>query len=157
MNIETQNQRSFWNGKALAVMKMNFRCSFEFDWKVFGVGILLFKPIYRKFPRKNHWFGIPIRIFWISLMLKFVGRKPNEDNHEYFEKMELNKELSAFYSKDLIAFQNNSALRVSWSWYTFGLMVFCDRRQSFNQGHYSLSVLWASIGKVEIRKESSTN
>ena len=157
MNLEKHNQSSFWNGKAVSVIKQNFHCNFEFDWKVFGVGILLFKPIYRKFPRKNLWFGITIRIFWICLMLKFIEKKPKKDNHEYLEKMELDKELSTFYSKDLIAFQNNSALRVTWNWDTFGMMVFCDRRQNFNQGHYSLSVLWASIGKVEIRKESSTN
>ena len=145
MNLEKHNLSSFWNGKAIFFIKQNIHWNFEFDRKVFGVGILLFKPIYRKFPRKNHRFGITIRIFWISLMLKFIVKKPNKNNHEYFEKMELDYELSTFYSKDLIAFKNNSALRVSWSWYTFGMMVFCDKRQRFNLGHYSLSVLWASI------------
>ena len=146
MNLEKHNQSSFWNGRAVSVLKLNLHWNFELDRKVFGVGILLFKPIDRKFPRKNHCFGITIRLFWISLMLKFIMKKPNKDNHEYFENMEPDKGLSAFTSKDLILFQNNSALSVFWNWYSFGLMAYCGRCQNLHPGHYSLSVLWASIG-----------
>ena len=124
---------------------MNFRLNLEFVWKEFGIGMVLFKPIYRKFPRKNFWLGVTIRFLWFGLFLKIFEKKPDKENLEYLEKIELKKQLAAFYSKRLIVFNNNSTINVSWNWHEFGLMLFYQMHDSQNNSHFSLLILWASI------------
>ena len=124
---------------------MNFRIFFEFNWRELGFGIVLYKPIYRKVPSKSFWVGVTIRFLWFILFVKIVEKKPDKENLEYYEKMELEKELAAFYHKQLIEFKNNSTLDVSWNWHQFGLMLFFIRRNEENKDYYSLLVLWASI------------
>jgi len=148
MNIEKQNHRNSWNGKSVNVEMMNFRLNLEFEWKELGVGIDLFKPIYRKFPRKSFWLGVAIRFLWFGLFLKIIEKKPDKQHLEYYEKMELENEFAAFYYKQLIVFKNNNTLNVSWNWHEFGLMLFCQRRGGESNGHFSLLVLWASIGII---------
>ena len=107
MNIKKQNQRSFWNEKSISWDMTNFRMSLDFEGKNFGIGIILYQPIYRKAPRKSFWIGITIRLLWFSMGLKLIKKKPNHENLEYFEKMEIKKELAAFYYIQLIEFKNN--------------------------------------------------
>lgn len=144
MGIE-KNQTSFWKGKAVAMEKMNYRLRIEFKLNEFGIGISIFKPLHRKFPRKNFRLGIAIRILWVGLFLKMIENKADKAHYEDYDEKEQRKEFSVFHNKRLIAFKNNRNLNFSCNWYHSGLMLFYHMRRSENPDHFSISFLWAAV------------
>lgn len=151
MEEEALLLKNYFGGRRMSIeanrpsADLNFCICFKFNWRELGFGIVLYKPLYRKVPHKSFWFGVTIRFLWFGLFMKIIDKKPDKENLEYFEKMKLEKELAAFYYKQLTKFKNNSTLDVSWNWYQFGLMLFFKRRNGENNDHFSLLVLWASI------------
>jgi len=146
--------------KLSILINKNFRLRFEWDWKEFGVGFVLFKPIHKPFPRKNSWIGITIRLLWFGIFIRILERKQDTTALEIYEQKERMKEISAFHYNEMKVSKNDSTIDVFWNWHCFGMMIFYQTPQTSMSCCISLLVLWSTISydfrksRIFTRKQS---
>lgn len=128
-----------------ALNKRNCRVNLELDWRELGLGCILYKPLYRPFPRKCFWIGLSFRQFWGGIFIKLWERKSVNTNVENYDQMQRMKEISAFHSKELIEFKNHGSLDVFWQWNRMGIMIYYRSKKGSSIPDYiSIDFLWAS-------------
>ena len=124
----------------------NFRLDFEWDLKEFGIGFIVYKPLFKPYPRKVFWIGFSFRLLWLGIFIKLWDRKPVKTNLETHEQKERIKEFSAFHHKELIVFKNHGSLNVCWQWNHFGTMIYYRSPKGFGMpGCISIDIMWFSI------------
>lgn len=131
----------------IILKKKDFRLDFEWDWKEFGLGCIVYKPLFKPYPRKVFWIGFSFRLLWFGIFIKLWDRKPVKTNLEIYEQKERMKELSAFHHKELIVFKNRSSLDVYWQWNHLGMMIYYRSQTAcrFSPGDFSMNMLWFSV------------
>jgi hypothetical protein len=130
----------------VSLIKKNYMLRFEWDLKEFGLGWIIYKPIYRPFPRKNYWIGIAIRLLWFGIFIKIWDRMSVEMNQEIYDEKQRMKDISAFHNKELIAFKNLGSIDVYWQWNHFGTMIYYRAPNRISMpGCISIDILWFTI------------
>jgi hypothetical protein len=130
----------------ITLNKRNFKLDFEWDWKEFGLGWIIYKPMYRPFPRKCFWIGLSFRFLWFGIFIKILERRLVSVDPEIYDEKERMKERSAFHYKELIVFKNHRSIDVYWQWNHFGAMIYYRFPKGISMpGFISIDILWFSI------------
>jgi hypothetical protein len=130
----------------IILKKRNFKLDFEWDWKEFGLGWIIYKPMYRPFPRKSFWIGLSFRLLWFGIFIKILERGLVLVNPEIYDEKERMKERSAFHYKELIVFMDHGSIDVYWQWNHFGAMIYYRAPKGISMpGFISMDIMWFSI------------
>ena len=118
----------------------------EWDWKEFGLGWIIYKPMYRPFPRKCFWIGLSFRLLWFGIFIKILERRLVSVDPEIYDDKERMKERSAFHYKELIAFKDPGSIDAYWQWNHFGAMIYYRALNGISIPRFiSIDILWFSI------------
>lgn len=128
------------------MIKMNIKLRIEWDWKEFGLGCIIYKPIHKPFPRKSFCIGITFRLLFFGLFIKLLEKKSETIDPEIYDQTLNTKKISAFHNNETIVFEKNNNLDVAWSWIQFGFLIYIRLvKRSSRIGNVFMQILWYSI------------
>ncbi len=127
----------------IVLKKRNFKLGFEWDWKEFGLGWIIYKPMY---PHSNYYVGISVRVLWLLMIFKFWERKQIHVGFEIRKEVEKGVKIPEIYVKQLTKFKGNNEAYLVWNWEYFGLMIYLNQPKDLTQtGVFILNIMWLVI------------